>query len=267
MWSKLWKEAKARGVFGGRVGEAVTHAELEALPPAARRTFEFFDVCEGTPKHASFRVGWTGRFRLDPDADWMPVQAVQINTRTPIARIFHMKARVKHIVPVLSRDTYVGGHGRMVATVAGLVTLADGRGPEFDRGELVTWLDDAVFFAPTMLLGHEVVFGDAGADAFDLELRDRGVVVRARVTVDDRGAPIDFETSDRYVADPYDPTHALVRARWHMPVDAWRTDGRLIPSRGHATWSLPRGEFEYADFEPVPETLHFDIASRTTGAA
>lgn len=248
------------------MGQAVTDVELDALPPAARRTMEFFEIRPGTAKHASFRVGWTGRFRMGPGEPWMPVQAVQINTRNPIARIFHMKARMSRVVPVLASDTYVGGHGRMLATVAGLVTVADGRGPEFDRGELVTWLDDAVFFAPTMLLGDEVTFHDAGEDAFDLELRDRAVVVRARVIVDEAGAPIDFETNDRYVADPYDATHALVRARWHTPI-AWRTDGCTLPAHGRASWSLPQGDFDYADFEPVPETLQFDVAARTTGAA
>ncbi len=267
MWSKLWKEANARGVFGGAVGEAVSAAELAALPRAARQMLEFFDVAPGTPKHASFRVGWTGRFRMGPNDPWMPVQAVQINTRNPIARIFHMKARMKGVLPVLACDTYVAGQGQMLAKVAGLVTVAEGRGPEFDRGELVTWLDDAVFFAPTMLLGGEVSFTGSGEDAFDVELRDRGVRVRAHVTVDERGAPIDFETNDRYLSDPYDPTHALVRARWSTPISSWNVDGRPLPSRGKARWSLPQGDFDYADFEPVPETLHFDVAARTTGTA
>lgn len=181
MWPKLWKAARARGVFGGRVGEAVTAVELGDLPPAARRTMQFFDVSVGTPKHASFRVGWTGRFRMSPNEPWMPVDAVQINTRNPIARIFHMRARDADL-----------SDGRIHASGAALVTVADGRGPEIDRGELVTWLDDAVFFAPTMLLGPGTTFGDAGPDAFELELRDRGVAVRARVTVDERGAPIEF---------------------------------------------------------------------------
>ena len=34
----------------------------------------------------------------------------------------------------------------------GLVTVADGAGPEFDIGELSTWLDDAVLLTPGMLL-------------------------------------------------------------------------------------------------------------------
>ena len=47
------------------------------------------------------------------------------------------------------RDAYVHGHGRMHGKLAGLVTVADAAGPENDVSELVTYLNDAVFFAPS----------------------------------------------------------------------------------------------------------------------
>src|SRR4030095_17157563 len=96
-------------------------------------------------------------------------------------------------------------------------------GRESDGGELVTWLDDAVLFAPSMLLGPAVSWMAVHDEAFDLVLEDRGHRVRARVMVNARGAPIDFVTDDRFVDDP--ERGRPLRTRWSTPIDRWETVG------------------------------------------
>jgi hypothetical protein len=138
-------------------------------------------------------------------------------------------------------------------------TLADGRGPEYDQGELVTWLDDAVLFAPTMLLEPAVAWSEAGDEAFELTLTDAGRTVRARVHVNARGAPIDIETDDRWLEDPARKGR-LIRARWTTPVDWWDTvAGRTVPTAGRAIWHLPGGSHPYAVLSVVPESLAWNI--------
>jgi len=265
MWTRLRKEISARHVpEHAPPRELVTEAELDGLPPAARSWMSFFRVTPGTPKRWSFRLAWTGRFRTAPNRTWMQIHAVQYDRRLPVARIFHMKALMGHLLPVLARDTYVDGHGRMLAKVAGLVTVADGRGKEFDEGELVTWLNDAVLFAPTMLLGPDTGWWHVDARAFDVAVSDRGCTVRARVFVDEHGAPVDFETTDRYVDDPADPKHLLVRAPWSTPIEGWRwIDRHPFPVHGRAVWHLDRGDFTYAELEPVVASLAFDVPPST----
>ena len=97
---------------------------------------------------------------------------------------------------------------RLAADVAGLglpasrpappVTVADASGPENDASELVTYLNDAVFFAPSMLLALPVSWAPAGDASFDVTLEDCGHRVTARVFTDERGAPVDFSTDDRW---------------------------------------------------------------------
>jgi hypothetical protein len=123
-------------------------------------------------------------------------------------------------------------------------------GPERAVGaasELVTWLNDAVLLAPSMLLDPAVVLrDDEDGDWFGVEVTDGRRTVAARVLVDGNGAPRDFWTDDRYADLP----GGLVRARWHTPVDHWTVvGGRPLPVGAKAVWLLAGGAFTYAELE------------------
>jgi hypothetical protein len=189
----------------------------------------------------------------------MKCETWQYNTRLGIARIFHIRIRFFGILPVLGRDTYVGGHGRMLIRLLDLATVGDGTGEAYDIGELVTYLNDGIMMAPGMLLVPEVHWSAVDARSFDVELTDHGRTVRARVLLDARGAPIDFETTDRFYADPKNPAK-VTRCRWTTPMEAFQDiDGRRLPSRGQAVWHPPDGELAYADFTLLPQTVRFNV--------
>jgi uncharacterized protein DUF6544 len=184
----------------------------------------------------------------------------QYNHRLAVARIFLIRIRFGGVIPVVGWDTYLNGRGRLRIRPLGLITIEDAAGPEYDLGELVTYLNDAVLIAPSMLLIPEVSWIPVGADSFDVALTDHGRTVTGRVVVDDQGAPTEFTTSDRFCADPDHPRR-LMRARWTTPVTGWDViDGRPLPVRGQATWQLPQGPFTYADFRPVPGSLAFNVS-------
>jgi hypothetical protein len=114
--------------------------------------------------------------------------------------------------------------------------------------------------APSMLLGPETEWSAADEESFDVSLTDREVRVTARVLLDERGAPRDFATLDRFVEDPEDPKHPFVRTRWTTPIEGWQTvEGCPLPTRGRATWHLPSGPFPYADFQPAPGTFATNV--------
>ena len=230
--------------------------ELEPLPEPAQRYLSFMGVV-GRPKNWSFIASFVGRFRLGADQPWRACEAWQYSSGLVIARHFHMRLRVWGM-PVHGRDTYADGHGRMVIRPFDLVTVVDGHGAGFDRGEQVTWLNDAVLLAPSFLFHPGIRWGEVDAGAFDLSLTDAGRTVRARVTVDRRGAPVNFETEDRSmdVRGSSEP----VPTPWSSPVrDFQCIDGRQVPRHAQAVWQLESGPFPYADFELVPDSLRFDV--------
>jgi hypothetical protein len=238
----------------------VTEADLAPLPPLVRRYMRFMRVA-GRPRDWSFRASFAGRFRLRPDGPWRPVEAWQYNTQPDLARLFLMRLRLGGVLPVVGRDTYLRGHGRMRIRLLDLVNVGDTTGPELDAGELVTFLNDAILFAPSMLLGPETRWSPVSEHRFDVTLTDRGHSVTARVVVDNEGAVTDFITTDRFVEDPYDRAHPLVQRRWSTPVEGWiAVDGHPIPTGGRAIWHLPQGEFCYVELNVVPGSLRYNVS-------
>jgi len=214
---------------------------------------------EGRTQDWSFRLGFTGRFRTKPRQSWMKCEAWQYNSREAVARIFHIRIRFAGFLPVTGRDTYVRGRGRMLIRFLDTFTIGDGTGEEYDTGELVTYLDDAILIAPSMLLVPEVLWSWVDDSSFDITLTDHGRAVTARVMVDKDGAPTDFSTTDRFCYNPDEPK-SLMRARWTTPIAGWEVvNGRLLPTGAQAVWHLPRGPFAYADFRLIPGSLVFNV--------
>ena len=260
MRNKFLREVAAAGLpEGPGSGAVVTTADIRMLPETVQRYLRFMSVV-GRPRDWSFRVSFEGRFRTTLDGPWLPCRTWQYNTRLELARIFHIKMRFGHVLPVLARDTYVRGRGRMLGKALDLFTVVDGSGPEFDMGELVTYLDDAIFLAPSMMLGPEAVWSPVDASSFDVALSDRGVTVTARVIVDERGAPVDFSTTDRFYSNSGEKGSPLVRCQWTTPFAASYVDGRAVAVSGRAQWHLPDGPKSYAEFSLAPGTLAYNVA-------
>jgi len=257
LYRRFVDEVAAAGLPAGPGNAApVTDADVERLPEVVRRYLRFMGVV-GRPRDWSFRAHFVGRFRLRPRLGWMPAEAWQYNSGLDVARVFVMRLRFAGVVPMIGRDTYLGGHGRMIGKLADRVTVADGQGDEFDIGELTTYLDDAVLLAPSMLLGPATTWTGIDEHTFDVTLRDAGRAVTGRVFLDDRGAPRDFSTTDRFADLP----GGLVRAEWRTPVRSWeRIGGRPLPGPFGAVWHLPDGPLPYVEGRLVPGSVAFNVA-------
>jgi predicted CoA-binding protein len=259
---KLMKEVAGLELPEGpdaALAEPVTEADLASLPETARRYLRFMGVL-GRPRDWSFLCHLEGRFLFG--GEWVPCECAQYNSRLAITRIFHMRLRVKHIVPTYVRDTYVRGQGRMLGKALDTFTVVDDASEEIAIGECVTYLNDAVLMAPSMLLVPEVIWTDAGANAFDLALTDGGRTVRARVFVADDGSPTDFATIDRFYAPP-GQKGPPARVEWRTPVEGWQEHaGRKLPTVGRAVWMLPSGPLTYAELRFDPAGFVPDVAPR-----
>jgi len=144
----------------------------------------------------------------------------------------------------------------MLGKLLDRVTVAEGQGDEFDLGELTTYLNDAVLLAPSMLLGPTTTWSGVDEQTFDVTLSDAGHTVTGRVYLDERGAPRDFSTTDRYADLP----GGLVRAEWHTPVRSWQMiDGRPLPGPFGAVWYLADGQLPYIEGRLVPGSVAFNV--------
>jgi len=233
----------------------IDESAISSLPEPVKRYLRFMGVV-GRPRDWSIRAQFKARFRLAPGA-WVDCEALQYDSRLELARIFYMQLALKNLLPVTVRDTYLAGHGRMRAKVFDLVKVVDGEGHELDVGELVTYLNDAILLAPSLLLGPETSWREVDAHTFDVTLRDGPHHVTARVWLDERAAPRDFSTTDRFFDDP---SGKRVRTEWRTPVSGWQhANGRQLPTRAEAVWRLPSGPFSYAAFSFDPSLIAFNV--------
>lgn len=254
--ARFLREIASAGLPAGPgPADPVTERDLGALPEPAQRYMRFMGVM-GRPRDWSFRLGFRGRFRRRVNEAWMKCEAWQYNSAIAVARVMHLRIRIGGLVPVIGRDTYLHGHGRMLIKLLDRFVVGDGSGMEYDVGELTTYLNDAVLLAPSMLLVPAVSCLPVDACSFDVTLTDHGRSVTARVTIDERGRPRDFSTTDRFMADP----GRLRRARWTTPVAEWViVDGRRMPGSAAAVWHLPEGDFPYAELRLRTDSVAFNV--------
>lgn len=233
----------------------VDETALEKLPPAVRRYMRFMGVV-GKPRDWSLRARFAARFRRDR-GPWLKCEALQYDTRLELSRVFYMQLSLSGLLPVTVRDTYMQGRGLMQAKAFDAFTVIEGTGPEIDAGELVTYLNDAILMAPSLLLGPEVSWRGVDESSFEVTLRDRSLSVTARVWLDEQGAPRDFSTTDRFFEMP---GGKRVRTEWRTPVSGFQdVGGRKIPRQAQAIWQLPEGPFMYADFSFDPTQVSFNV--------
>ena len=240
----------------------VTEGDLASLPEAVQRYLRFMGVSPG-PRQTTLEGRFHGRFRMAPGARWMRCEAVQFTRVDPIARVFRMRVTMAGVLPVIALDSYTAGTGAMHADAAGVLTVADARGPELDLGELTTWVNDAVLYAPSMLLGPATTWTSDDPDRFEVAVTDAGRTSRSVVTLDERGAPVDFASTDRFaVLDD-----ELVQARWRTPIGRWSAGRRPLPLGGSAVWDLPDGPFTYVEGGLDPASIVIDGGQGVVRAA
>ncbi len=235
--------------------EIVEERSVAQLPAPVGDYMRFMGVV-GQPRDASLRASFSALFRRSPGA-WLPCEVLQYDQRLPIARVFMMRLSLGGLLPVIVRDNYLNGHGTLRAKAFDVLSVAEGHGSELDVGELVTYLNDAILMAPSLLLGPETTWSAVDARTFDVQLTDGPTSVKARVWLDERGAPVTFSTRDRFFDAP---GGKRVRTEWRTPIEGWQKVGaRQLPTRAHAVWMLPTGPFAYADFTFDPTRIAFNV--------
>lgn len=139
--------------------------ELEGLPPPVQRYFRQV-LTDGQPIIVSATIEMTGTINMSATAEqWKPFTSRQrVVTRKPgflwDAQVFMFPGLPAHV-----EDSYIAGHGRLIAKVLGLFTVADSQGVgEIARGEFMRYFAESPWY-PTALLPSQGVRWAAVDDA------------------------------------------------------------------------------------------------------
>jgi hypothetical protein len=220
----------------------VTAAEVANLPSPVRRWLEGAGVI-GQPRIQVARLHQKGAMRTALDQPWLEAHARQYFSVDPPSFVWEVTTKMKGL-PVIGRDSYEEGHGRMLITAFGLVKLVDGRGAKIDQGTLLRYLAETIWL-PTAALAPYIEWQPIDDTSARATMSHGGVSGTAVFTFDEQGRMLAM-TADRYRGDGASAT----LERWSARMRAWgRRGGLLVPVAGTVGWKLKTGDFDYYDWE------------------
>lgn len=221
--------------------DLLTEEDIRHLPEPVQKYLRYANVI-GKEKVRNFRVTFDGEFKTDPKGDWARMNAVQYTDLNDTTRLFYMEMKMFGL-PVAGLHKYADAKAIMLVKLAGLITVADGRGEEMNQGETVTVFNDMCMLAPASLIDRRISWQSIDPLTVKGTFINNGNKVSAILYFNNRGELINFVSDDRY----YSPTgKAYEKYRWSTPIKDYKDyNGARISSGGEAVWSFPEGEYSY----------------------
>jgi len=238
----------------------VAEADLAALP-APLAAYVRVSGAVGQPRTVNFVAKVSGRIRGGPAMGWMSFSGQQVNTYgDDPQRFLLMKAKMFGL-PVVVTHLFDRSSASMHGRLLSLITVVKSAGPDMDRAETVTVLNDLVVMAPAAIPYASVRW---------TALNDRHV--RGSFTKGPQSVTAEFEFNQRhelvnFIADDRlrasQDGKSFTRLRWSTPIKQYRDmHGRKVASIGEAQWyaAEPEGRFTYLDFHV--DDIRYNLGSQ-----
>jgi hypothetical protein len=148
-------------------------------------------------------------------------------------------------LPAHVEDSYIAGHGKLVAKVFGLFTVADSQGTgEIARGEFMRYFAESPWY-PTALLPSQGVRWQAVDDACaNATLVDGRINLTLLFRFNDAGLIASVRAASRGAGVGKDGV--MVMLPWDCALSDYQPQGgMLIPMTGEAAWVRPEGRKVY----------------------
>ena len=219
--------------------------ELEGLPAPVQRYFRAV-LTDGQPIIAAATLEMAGTINLSATAEqWKPFTSRQRVVTSKPGFLWDAEVVMFPGLPAHVEDSYIAGHGRLIAKVFGLFTVADSQGTgEIARGEFMRYFAESPWY-PTALLPSQgarwEAVDDTSANATIVDgpitltllfrFNDAGLIASVRAEM--RGAGVDEDGG-------------MVMLPWDCALSDYQPiEGLLIPMTGEAAWVRPGGRKAY----------------------
>jgi hypothetical protein len=199
----------------------------------------------GRPRASVARIRHGGRFLASKEVGWRAIEGEYVLTTGAPAFLWYGRIHMVPLVPVVARDGFAGGRGRMLVKAFGAVRMVDARGPEMDQAGLDRLLAELTL-VPTALLPSPHLrwepIDERSARAFL-------TVGELRASMVFRRDPATAETSIEMQRGHHEGDRVVPRTfRTRASGEPIVAGGLALPRRIEGTWVLPEGELKYVDF-------------------
>jgi hypothetical protein len=219
----------------------LTEDDIKDLPTPVQKYLRYANVI-GKEKVRNFTVVFEGEFKTDPKKPWAKMDAMQFTDLNNTTRLYYMDMKMFGL-PVVGLHRFMDAKATMIAKVAGLFTVVDGKGQEMNEGETVTVFNDMCILAPASLIDKRIQWETIDSSTVKATFTNNGIKIHAILYFNDKGELINFVSENRY----FSPTgKTYEKYKWSTPIKDYKDyEGIRISSRGEAVWSLPQGEYSY----------------------
>jgi len=218
------------------IDKVYSESQLENLPEAVRRYFKH-TLKEGRAYLSFVRIKHRGHFKTGIDKAWISIRGEQYAGMEMPGFIWKGTTRM-----FTARDLYIENKGGLIVTLLYWFKIVNGKGPQYDQGELLRWLGESVLYPTNLLPSDRLQWEHLTDDSSKLTYLYNGLRLFFTVTFNEKGEIIEMETQ-RYM----DEDHL---EKWHIKMSYYKQMNELVvPTHLEVSWRLEKGDFCYAKFE------------------
>ncbi len=226
------------------VGQKFSFAQIQILPLPVQRYFRLV-LNEGQPYISNARILHDGRFKADLKKNWMPISGKQYFTTETPGFIW------KGVTSLFTAyDMFFEEKGNLKVFFLSIYKIVDGKGPEFNQGELLRWLAESVWFPTNLLPTEKMIWAGLDDLSATLTFNHNALKLQYKVSFNTLGEITELETQ-RYMDKKRLET-------WIARIsDYKRINNMLVPTNIEALWKLSNKDFSYAQF--AVKKIEYDV--------
>ena len=211
------------------------YSQLAGLPEPAQRYFKHA-LKEGQPYISYASITHSGKFKTGLDKDWINIEGEQYATTEKPGFIWKGTTAM-----FTARDMYIADKGRLIVALLSLYNIVDGKGEEYNQGELLRWLGESVLYPTNFLPNGRLQWSEIDTQSAKLTFSYNGLSLFFIITFNEAGEITEMETK-RYM----DKTKLET---WVIKCTAYKEiNNIIIPSAFEVLWRMTKGDYPYARF-------------------
>ncbi len=214
---------------------------IEELPEPVQRYFRY-SLTENQSFISYVRLLHRGEFR--PKDSWVNIKGEEYFTTQKPGFIWIGKTAL-----FLAKDSYIGGIGNLKVKLLSLIKIVDGKGEEFNQGELLRWLGEAPLFPTALLPSDNLRWEPIDSNSAKAILTDHNITVESVFFFNEEGQITQFK-SKRYYETTLENWTGYYR-------DYREIKGMRIPFDVEVEWNLESGDYKYVKFKI--ESIEYDV--------
>ncbi|MDC7235512.1 MAG: hypothetical protein PQJ58_19945 [Spirochaetales bacterium] len=216
-------------------GRIYREDQIEGLPVPVQRYFRNV-LTDGQPYISSVYLKHDGQFKTALDKEWINIEGEQHFTTDEPGFLWNGKTALFTV-----QDMYIAGKGHIRVSLLNIIKVLDGKGPEYDQGELLRWLGESVWFPTNLLPSSRLQWTAIDDNMAKLSFSYNDQILSYKVSFNGKGEIVQLETS-RYMSRENQEIWIGRLSKYE------EINGMKIPMEIEALWKLTDGEHSYARF-------------------